>query len=201
MRAVRGLIRLHGRIRARPSLRLNQARQRKQPGRHANDGSLSWKPALSADGRYIAFESSASTLVSGDTNSHTDVFVHDRTTGETTRESVSGGGAQANKGSGGAAVSADGRFVSFASDATNLVHRFDTNKARDIFIRDRVSGKTSLRQRRPALNEPECSAPSGPESQPTQHILLSMFYAAPKPALLDPLHEVFAVHRLVNSSA
>src|SRR4029079_17344741 len=40
-------------------------------GRHANDGSLSWKPAVSADGRYLGFESSASTLVSGDTNNHT----------------------------------------------------------------------------------------------------------------------------------
>ena len=102
----------------------------------------SFIPALSADGRYAAFYSDASNLVSGDTNSARDVFIHDRQAGETTRVSVDSAGAQANGDSFEPAVSADGRFVAFSSAATNLVAG-DTNDANDVFVRDRQANTTS----------------------------------------------------------
>jgi len=100
-------------------------------------------PAISADGQVVAFSSEASNLVAGDTNDATDVFVHDRKTGETTRVSVGPGGAEATGGdSFSPAVSADGRYVAFASDATNLVAG-DTNHATDVFVYDRQAKTTT----------------------------------------------------------
>jgi Tol biopolymer transport system component len=98
--------------------------------------------AISADGRYVAFSSDATNLVSGDTNGKVDVFLHDRVTGSTTRVSVESGGAQANDDSYYPALSADGRYVAFSSDATNLVAG-DTNLRTDVFVRDCVAGVTT----------------------------------------------------------
>jgi Tol biopolymer transport system component len=99
-------------------------------------------PAISADGRFVAFESLATNLASGDTNGVSDVFVNDRMGFVTTRVSVSSSGAQANAESVNAAISADGRFVAFESLATNLVAS-DTNGVRDVFVRDRATGTTT----------------------------------------------------------
>ncbi|MDX6708312.1 MAG: hypothetical protein QOI48_4158 [Solirubrobacteraceae bacterium] len=93
------------------------------------------QPAISGDGRYVAFTSAASNLVSGDTNGEPDVFVRDRVTGVTVRVSIAGGGAQAHHGSALPAISADGHVVAFVSAAANLV-RGDTNHALDVFVRD-----------------------------------------------------------------
>jgi Tol biopolymer transport system component len=93
-------------------------------------------PSLSADGRYVAFESAASNLVAGDTNGESDVFVYDRQTNSIERVSVDGSGAQANGGSYSSSISADGRYVAFKSLATNLVSG-DTNICYDIFVYDR----------------------------------------------------------------
>jgi Tol biopolymer transport system component len=98
----------------------------------------SYSPAVSADGRYVAFESYASNLVAGDTNSQTDVFVRDRATGTTERVSVAAGGTQGNGRSAQVRISADGHYVLFLSDATNLVAG-DTNAATDLFLYDRVT--------------------------------------------------------------
>ena len=100
------------------------------------------QPAVSADGRYVAFHSFATNLVPGDTNGNDDVFVHDRMTGETTRVSVASGGAQANAWSYGSAISADGRIVAFYSPASNLVAG-DTNVTYDVFVHDRQTNETS----------------------------------------------------------
>lgn len=108
--------------------------------------------AISDDGMYIAFQSTASSLVAGDTNGVRDVFVHNRITGVTSRVSVANSGGQSNGVSGegwGAdlswasrpAISADGRYIAFQSDATNLVSG-DTNAAGDVFVRDVVGGTT-----------------------------------------------------------
>src|SRR5437016_7692670 len=102
---------------------------------------FAFPPALSADGRFVAFHSAATNLVTGDTNGAADVFVHDRQTGTTERVSVASGGTQSNAASLGSALSADGRFVAFQSDATNLVAG-DTNGATDVFVRDRQTGMT-----------------------------------------------------------
>jgi len=111
----------------------------------ASDGSqgnkISASPAISGDGRYVAFGSSASNLVPGDTNNHSDVFVHDRQTGTTVRVSVASDGSQANNRTGALAISADGRYVTFESDASNLVLD-DINGKRDIFVHDRQTGIT-----------------------------------------------------------
>src|SRR5262249_43185861 len=82
-------------------------------GTQAND--RSGFPALSADGRVVAFESLATNLVPRDTNRDWDVFVHDRQTGMTERVSVASDGAQANGPSTWGSLSADGRVVAFRS--------------------------------------------------------------------------------------
>ena len=98
-------------------------------------------PALSVNGRYVAFWSDADNLVPDDTNATDDVFIHDRQTGLTERLSVASGGAQADGPSGWPAISADGRYVAFSSAAANLVPG-DTNQSWDIFVRDRETGET-----------------------------------------------------------
>ncbi|MGH2377210.1 MAG: DUF6531 domain-containing protein [Candidatus Limnocylindria bacterium] len=98
-------------------------------------------PAVSADGRFVAFSSIATNLVAGDTNARRDVFVHDRTTATTIRVSVGSGGAEADGESFLPAISGDGRYVAFISVATNLVPD-DTNGGRDVFVHDRSTGTT-----------------------------------------------------------
>lgn len=97
---------------------------------------------ISADGRFVIFRSAASNLVPGDTNNEIDIFLHDRNTGETTRVSVASDGSQADDFNFAGRVSASGRFVSFGSDASNLVPG-DTNNACDSFVRDRMTGVTT----------------------------------------------------------
>jgi hypothetical protein len=100
---------------------------------------------ISADGQIVAFASSSSNLVAGDTNGAYDVFVHDRATGITERVSVDSSGGEGNGESGsyfhGTSISADGQIVAFQSIATNLVAG-DTNGAWDVFIHDRATGIT-----------------------------------------------------------
>jgi Tol biopolymer transport system component len=115
-------------------------------GRQTARGSQSGPPAISADGRYVAFASNAPNLVSGDTNRVTDIFVRDRKRGRTVRVSVGPRGRQARdtrsrNGSTLPSISADGRFVAFVSSATNLVSN-DTNRMPDVFVRDRSRGRT-----------------------------------------------------------
>jgi len=100
-------------------------------------------PSASADGRYVAFQSYAGTLVSGDTNSYQDIFVHDRQTGQTTRVSVSSGGAQADKSCYYPSISGNGRYVVFYSSAGTLVSG-DNNAKDDVFIHDRQTDQTEL---------------------------------------------------------
>jgi Tol biopolymer transport system component len=101
----------------------------------------SYAPAISADGRYVAFVSDASNLVVGDTNNEADVFVRDVLQGATSRVSVSSNGAQSNGASNNPVVSSDGRYVAFDSLASNLVAD-DNNSASDVFVRDLVGGTT-----------------------------------------------------------
>jgi Tol biopolymer transport system component len=84
----------------------------------------------------VVFRSKESKLVSGDTNGYDDVFVHDRKTKSTALVSLANDGRQGNGYSGYPSISADGRFVAFISEATNLVTG-DTNGHQDIFLRNR----------------------------------------------------------------
>ncbi|TML06018.1 MAG: hypothetical protein E6G41_08790 [Actinobacteria bacterium] len=99
-------------------------------------------PDLSADGRFVVFESAASNLVAGDTNGAPDVFLRDLQTGTTSLVSAAPGGGPGNGASGAPSISAGGAFVSFASKASNLVAG-DTNGVSDVFVRDLVLAKTS----------------------------------------------------------
>ncbi|MEG5034449.1 calcium-binding protein [Microcoleus sp. AT3-D2] len=97
--------------------------------------------SISADGRFVAFQSQASNLVPGDTNNKNDIFVRDLSTNTTTRVSVDSAGIQGNNDSFNPSISADGRFVAFAS-FSNLVPG-DTNNQPDIFVRDLLSNTTT----------------------------------------------------------
>ncbi|MBK7644373.1 MAG: PD40 domain-containing protein, partial [Planctomycetes bacterium] len=98
-------------------------------------------PAVSDDGRFIVFVSSASNLVLGDTNGVPDIFLRDRQAGSTQRVSVSSLGAQGNGASDLPSITPDGRFVAFMSAASNLVAG-DLNGHADVFLRDRATGST-----------------------------------------------------------
>ena len=102
----------------------------------------SYNPSISADGRFVAFDSDASNIVPGDTNSNRDIFVRDRLTNTTTRVSFDSAGNQANDASDRVSISADGRFVAFTSLASNLVPG-DTNGDPDIFVRDTLTNTTT----------------------------------------------------------
>ena len=108
-------------------------------GEPGNDPSE--EPAISRDGRYVAFQSIAQNLVAGDSNVAADVFVRDRQSGTTERVSLASGGTEGNSDSTAPAISADGRFVAFLSLATNLVAD-DTNRVSDVFVHDRLTGVT-----------------------------------------------------------
>ncbi len=100
---------------------------------------VSRKPQVSGNGRFIAFEGTASDLIAPglDTNNQSDVFVRDLQQGLTVRVSVSSSGGQANGTSGYAALSYDGRFVAFSSSARNLVPGDTTRGFLDCFVHDR----------------------------------------------------------------
>ena len=108
-------------------------------GTQGNNDSIS--PSISADGRYVAFSSNASNLVSGDTNGSYDIFVYDTVANATRRVSVGSNGTQGNSYSSSPSISADGRYVTFYSNASNLVSG-DTNNAPDIFVYDTVANTT-----------------------------------------------------------
>ncbi len=102
----------------------------------SNGGQGSWQPSISADGRYVAFGSSAVNLVPDDTNGTSDVFVYDRVADTTERVSVDSNGGQGDNASVTPSISADGRYVAFYSSAANLVPD-DTNGTRCLCLRPR----------------------------------------------------------------
>ncbi|MBC8404492.1 MAG: PD40 domain-containing protein [Planctomycetes bacterium] len=103
--------------------------------------SHSYGAQISANGRFVAFQSEASDLVPADTNAAWDIFLRDTVSGMTTRVSVSSFGTQGNHDSTSPAISADGRFITFQSKASNLV-AVDSNNRDDIFVHDMKTGLT-----------------------------------------------------------
>src|SRR6476661_6127709 len=108
-------------------------------GNQANGFSNAY--SISANGRFVAFQSQASNLVPGDTNNKNDIFVRDLSTNTTTRISADSASNQGNNDSFNPSISADGRFVAFAS-FSNLVPE-DTNNQSDIFVRDLSTNTTT----------------------------------------------------------
>jgi len=109
----------------------------------------SGEPAISADGRFVAFPSAATNLVTGDTNGLADAFLYDADSDSFELLSTAIGGGPSDGAVGGVDVSADGRFVVFSSTATDL-HPDDTDADVDIFLRDRTAGTTTLVSTMPA---------------------------------------------------
>ena len=101
-------------------------------------------PRISADGRFVAFTSRATNLVAADLNAQSDVFVRDLATGALERISISAAGGDPDGPSEGAAISADGRFVAFASAASNLIggEAPPTRRTWNVYRRDRETGAT-----------------------------------------------------------
>ncbi len=110
-------------------------------GGEAND--RSFHSSISDDGRFIAFDSNASNLVDNDTNAGRDVFVRDLQENRTFRVSVATDGGNANGPSQQPTVSADGNYVAFYSQASNLVGN-DTNQSPDVFVHELSSGETTM---------------------------------------------------------
>ena len=98
---------------------------------------------ISNDGRYVTFSSLSDNLVDGDLNEVRDIFVRDLIEKTTTRVSISSDQEEADDHSHWSSISSDGRFVAFASAATNL-DPVDNDEMSDIFLHDRVTGETTL---------------------------------------------------------
>lgn len=134
-------------------------------GAEANADSLF--PSISADGRFVAFHSLATNLVSGDTNSTTDVFVRDTCAGapgicspSTVRVSVASDGSQGTGADISPSISADGRFVAFWSNSSNLVAG-DTNATFDVFVHDRDTDADGIFDEPGSISTTRVSVDSG----------------------------------------
>lgn len=110
------------------------------------DGS-SQSPSISASGRFVAFQSTASNIVVGDTNNSTDIFVADTATGEITRANLSSSGAETTGGASSPSISADGRYVAFQSNSPDLVAGYSGRV--NVYVRDRLTGTTEIISRIP----------------------------------------------------
>src|SRR6201991_4273377 len=110
----------------------------------ASGSGTSEDPVVSANGRFVAFESFAFNIIPDDDNGRKDVFYRDLQTGVTTLVSVNLSGTGGGNGdSQNPAISADGRYVAFESRAGNLVAN-DSNNSLDVFVRDMQTGITTL---------------------------------------------------------
>lgn len=113
----------------------------------ASDGSesngLSIHPAIASQSRIIAFESSATNLVTNDNNNRSDIFIHELDSAVTERVSISTLGVESDQHSRSPAISQDGRYVVFENSSDVLVTG-DTNNSQDIFMRDRQTNETVL---------------------------------------------------------
>jgi Tol biopolymer transport system component len=104
----------------------------------AQGSNLAEGPAISADGRFVAFASIDAEVVGGDTNQSFDVFVRDRQARTTTRVSVGADGEEANASSSGPALTADGRTIAFTSAATNLSAVKNPTTSSDVYVHAQV---------------------------------------------------------------
>jgi Tol biopolymer transport system component len=108
-----------------------------------NGNAMSFRAEISGNGRYVAFTSLASNLVPGTTHHGSNVFVYDRVRHKLEQESLNSKGVQADADTQAPSISADGRYVSFPSQADNLDPRA-TDRKWNVYVRDRVRGTTTL---------------------------------------------------------
>ncbi|MBP1684962.1 MAG: domain protein beta Propeller [Deltaproteobacteria bacterium] len=150
-------------------------------------------PVINGDGSVVAFKSNADNLVAGDSNGNVDVFVRDRMAGATERISISVIGTDSNGESYAPAVSRDGRFVVFGSEATNLVSH-DTNTAADLFVRDRQNRFTLLADLLANGFQPSAGIPDAPAaiSADDKTVAFASFVSQYVPNDLNEQADVFA---------
>lgn len=129
-------------------------------------GNYSRPPTISADGARVAFSSTASRLVAGDTNGRNDAFVHDASTDTTLLASGGLSSHPANGDTGMAALSKNGRYVAFTSSATNVVAGSTTTNP-DVFLRDLQTNSTMQVSVRPDGSPSRAPAPTAPTCRPT----------------------------------
>jgi len=115
---------------------------------------ISYKGDISADGRYVAFDSEATNLTAVDVNNAGDVFLRDLTLSTTSLISLTSTGTQVDGGSGNPSISGDGHFVAFESDSTNLTGTADTNGFTDIYVKDTQTGAVARASLTSAGGEP-----------------------------------------------
>ncbi|MGH9946579.1 MAG: TolB family protein [Pyrinomonadaceae bacterium] len=111
-------------------------------GEEGNQNSLA--PAISADGKSVAFESYASNLVSGDSNGARDVFIWSERAGKVERVSTGLGGLEANYQSYEPTISGDGSLVAFTSDASNLIPNILGISSTNVYLKDTRSGALQI---------------------------------------------------------
>ena len=169
-------------------------------------GDSTW-PAISGNGRYVAFNSHNANLVVEDTNGHIDVFVRDLLLSTTERISVDSNEVQATGGGGGSfdsGISNDGRRVVFSSNETSLAPGTDPN-VRHIYVRDRVAGTTTLLTRTPGgvpVPPPPSLPPPAPQEYSSQDPSISsdgawiMFHSTSPDLVSDDLNGVEDVFRV-----
>ena len=157
-----------------------------------------YRPSISADGRFVAFESLSSELVPGDGNLTWDVFVHDRATGTTELVSLSSAGAQGNDASWEGKISNDGRYVVFSSYASNLVPR-DGNGDLDVFVRDRLLGTTQRVSVASDGTEADHASSQGAMSDDHRYVVFASSAMNLSPVATSGLQHVFA-HDMVTGA-
>lgn len=152
---------------------------------------------ITLDGRYVVFENSADKLVSGDTNGMRDVFRKDLLTGQITLVSAAGNNAPANGNSEGAKISADGRYVIFRSDATNLGTGGPAG-TKNVFVKDLVTGAlTAL-----STNGVSADEDDAPHISPDgRYALFTSSFDNLVPGDTNGLNDVFRVDLLYKANA
>ncbi|MBN2719688.1 MAG: PD40 domain-containing protein [Proteobacteria bacterium] len=159
-------------------------------GTGGQNASFTYTPAISEDGRFIAFEGEPTNFVQGDNNGDYDIFLRDTRTPLTTRVSVSTFGTEANQGSYNPAISGDGHWVAFESNADNLVPG-DTNAKRDIFLHDRQTGTTSRVSVGPAGVEADDNSYEPALSRDGRYVAFYSYAANLVPEDINPDGDVF----------
>ncbi len=156
-------------------------------------------PSVSADGRYIAYASDADNLVSGDTNTTSDVFVWDASTKFTRLVSAGMNGLPANAASREASISADGLRVAFSSAASNLIPS-DANSSSDVFIRD-LPADTTTRISHYDNGAETASYSANPQISPDGEHVAYVTGAAISPADTDTVADIYEWHRATNKAS
>lgn len=155
-----------------------------------NASAESHTPCINSDGRFIAFASLAGDLVEGDANGLLDVYVYDRNTGEIIRASVAAANGEPDGDSKDPYISADGRYVTFSSSATNLVAE-GANINVDIYVRDLFLGVTSKVSVRPGGVFTELNSWNPAISADGRHVVFTSGDGGLVPGDIDGPQDIF----------